>query len=129
MKAVAGQGLEGDRYFGGVGTFSSQKKPARQLTLIEEEAVAALRASGVELPAGASRRNITTRGVRLNPLVDREFTIGAVRVRGVKLCHPCGHLEHLTKPGVEKGLTERGGLNAEVLSDGEIKVGDAIVVA
>lgn len=68
-----------------------------------------------------------TRGVALNHLVGREFTIGDVTLRGVRPCEPCGHLERLTRPGVLKGLIHRGGLRAVVVSGGVIRVGDAIV--
>lgn len=130
-RAVAGKGLEGDRYSTGNGTYSKPKyDPGRQATLIESEALEALkREYGIELGPGASRRNIMTRGVSLNDLVGREFSVGAVRCRGVRLCEPCAYLQKLTQPGVVRGLAHRGGLNAEILTDGVIRVGDAISVA
>ncbi len=129
-RAVAGKGLEGDRYSSGNGTYSKPKHdPGAEATLIESEALEALRRDyGVELPPGASRRNITTRGVALNHLVGREFQIGAVRLRGIRLCEPCAHMQKLTRPGVMRGLAHRGGLNAEILTDGVIRVGDVIEV-
>ena len=133
-RALAGKGLDGDRYFNGSGTYSKSPSrprhdPGAEATLIESEALEALkRDCGVELAPGASRRNITTRGVALNDLVGREFTIGKVRFRGVRLCEPCAHLQKLTHPGVLSGLVHRGGLNAEILTDGVIRVGDAISV-
>jgi MOSC domain-containing protein YiiM len=128
VRAVAGKGLEGDRYFTRSGTYSKpQRDPGTEATLIESEALEALtRDYGIELAPGASRRNIMTRGVALNDLVGREFTIGAVAFRGVRLCEPCAHLQKLTQPGVMRGLVHRGGLNAEILTDGAIRVGDAI---
>jgi len=127
-RAVPGQGLEGDRYASQRGSFSDRGGPQREVTLIEEEAVRALlRDYKVELGPGDSRRNITTRGVALNHLVGREFRVGEVTLRGIKLCEPCSHLEKLTKPGVLKGLIHRGGLNAQVLKAGVIRVGDAVL--
>jgi MOSC domain-containing protein YiiM len=127
VPARAGKGLEGDRYFTGDGTFSKKPDPGRNITLIEREAIESAEAKyGVDLSEGAPRRNIQTRGVPLNHLVGKEFLIGDVRVKGVKLCEPCGHLESLTEPGVKQALIHRGGLRADILTDGTIKVGDPI---
>ncbi len=127
VRALAGKGLEGDRYFNAAGTYSYQGGAARQVTLIEVEAIEALkRDGGVEIEPGASRRNIVTRGVALNHLVGREFTVGAARLRGVELCEPCAHLQKLTRDGVVRGLVHRGGLNAEILTGGLIRAGDAV---
>lgn len=130
VRAVAGQGLEGDRYFTRMGTFSKKERPARQVTLVESEALAGLsREYGIELPPGATRRNITTEGVALNHLVGRSFQIGEATLRGIQLCEPCGHMERLSgHPGSREGLVHRGGLNAEVVVGGAIKVGDPITL-
>jgi MOSC domain-containing protein YiiM len=130
VEAVAGKGLIGDRYFLGAGTYSKEPRPDRQVTLIESEALEALaRDYKVELEPGASRRNITTRGVALNHLVGREFSVGPARLRGIKLCEPCNHLEAMTGREVRPGLVHRGGLRCEILSGGEISVGDSIQLA
>lgn len=128
VKALTGRGLEGDRYFTSTGTFAKKKsEPGRNITLIEAEAVeSANDEDGVELDYGEPRRNVITRGVPLNHLVGKEFTVGEVRVRGTKLCEPCGHLEGLTREGVKASLIHRGGLRADVLSDGMIRAGDPI---
>lgn len=128
--AVPGRGLEGDRYFAQAGTFSPKPAPDRDVTLIEIEAIEALaRDYGISLAPGESRRNILTRSVALNHLVNREFRVGAVTLRGVRLCDPCSHLERLTRPGVRKALIHRGGLRCQILSEGTIRVGDPIEVA
>jgi MOSC domain-containing protein YiiM len=130
VRAVPGQGLEGDRYASGSGTFSNNTGGGRQVTLIESEALEALEHDyGINLDRGASRRNIVTRGVALNHLVGREFRIGEATLRGVRLCEPCGHLEKLTHPGVRKGLTHRGGLRTDIVSGGLIRAGDLIDVS
>jgi MOSC domain-containing protein YiiM len=127
-RAVPGRGLEGDRYFAGVGTFSPQpQKPDFELTLIEQENVAAFaHKSGLRFSPAHARRNVVTRGVRLNDMVGREFLIGAVRVRGLRLCEPCSHLAKFTFPAALSGLVHQGGLRAQILSEGEIRVGDEI---
>lgn len=128
VRALAGRGLDGDRYAQSSGTFSERESAGRQVTLIEEEALAAIAAeAGIELAPGDSRRNVTTRGVPLNHLVGREFDVGGVRLRGVKLCEPCGYLQRtLGIDHLVQALAHRAGLNAEVLSDGKIGVGDPI---
>jgi MOSC domain-containing protein YiiM len=126
-RAVAGKGLEGDRYFIGSGTYSKPGATSAKVTLIEIEAIEALKRDyGIELAPGESRRNIATRGVALNHLVGREFKIGAVVLRGTHLCEPCAHLQKLTRQGVMRGLVHRGGLNAEILTGGVIRVGDTV---
>jgi MOSC domain-containing protein YiiM len=126
VRALAGHGLEGDRYAREAGTFS-KKSPSNQLTLVEEEALAAAaRDYNLAIAAGETRRNLLTCGIALNHLVGREFRIGEVRLRGIRLCEPCEHLQKLTGREVIKALLHRGGLRAEILSDGMIKVGDVI---
>jgi MOSC domain-containing protein YiiM len=124
VRALAGRGLEGNRYYWDSGCAPS----GRAVTLIAAEAVEALeREDGISLEPAATRRNVVTRGVDVNSLVGKRFLIGSVECEGVELCEPCAHLESMTKPGVIKGLVHRCGLNADILSDGEITVGDAVV--
>lgn len=114
VQAVSGRGLEGDRYFARQGTFFKKDtlRPDQEITLIEQEALEALaRDYSIELGPHESRRNIVTAGVSLNHLVEREFTVGGARLRGLRLCEPCGHLERLTGRKL-KGLVHRGGLRA-----------------
>ncbi len=122
VRALAGRGLEGNRYF-------FDAAPAGQaLTLIAAEAVEAMEQEhGVSLEPRETRRNVVTRGIDVNELVGKRFRVGDVECRGVELCEPCTSLQAMTKPGVIKGLAHRGGLNADILSDGEISVGDAVV--
>ncbi|MBI2912680.1 MAG: MOSC domain-containing protein [Chloroflexi bacterium] len=124
VRVVAGMGLEGDRHFGRPAREPGQ---GRDVTLIEIEAVeAAARDYGVKLGPGDSRRNIVTRGVALNHLVGREFAVGQVVLRGVRLCEPCAHLASLTDEKVLPALVHRGGLRAEVLREGVIRTGDPV---
>jgi MOSC domain-containing protein YiiM len=125
--AVTGRGLEGDRYFDGSGTYSTTPGTGRHVTLIESEALAAAESDyGLELPPGASRRNIVTAGVALNHLVGREFMVGEVRLLGTRLCEPCSHLAKLTGKPVVKALIHRAGLRADILDGGLIRVGDEV---
>ncbi len=129
VRAVPGRGLEGDRYFGGVGTFSAELPgPDSELTLIELEKVEAFRREyGVEVAPADARRNIVTRGVPLNDLVGQEFRVGEVRIRGLRLAEPCNHLAKLVgERRVLDGLVHKAGIRARILTDGVIHVGDAI---
>jgi MOSC domain-containing protein YiiM len=124
-RVVAGRGIEGDRYFLGTG-FYSDGRDGRQLTLIEAESLEALARDGLSLAPIECRRNLVTRGIRLNQLVGRRFRVGAVECLGIRLCPPCVHLEQLTRPGLLRPLAHSGGLRAHVLNDGEIRVGNDV---
>jgi hypothetical protein len=117
VRAVAGCGLEGDRYFRPEG-----QRPGGALTLIEAEAL-----EDVGLTGAQSRRQVVVRGVRLNDLVGKRFRVGSVECYGVMLCEPCLHLQELTRPGIIKELVHRAGLNADILTDGSIAVGDEVL--
>ncbi len=129
IKAVAGRGLEGDRYFH-IAEAAGEIEPKREVTLIETEAIeAAARDHALELEPGASRRNIETRGVPLNHLVGREFTVGDARLLGIKLAEPCSYLaKQVGDKKVIKALIHRGGLRAQILESGTIRVGDPIEI-
>ncbi len=127
VRAVPGRGLEGDRYFARSGTFSEKPGAGREVTLVESEALeAARREHDLDLPPGASRRNVVTAGVALNDLVGREFAVGEAVLRGVRLCEPCDHLDRLTGLPCSRVLVHRCGLRAEVLREGIIRPGDAV---
>ena len=124
--AVAGKGLEGDRYAEGAGTFSRRGGSGRDLTLIEAGALAELAAGGVDLDELEARRNLVVSGIDLDALIGRRFRVGEVECRGARRCEPCAHLERLTEPGVLRGLVHRGGLRADLLSGGKIRLGDEV---
>ena len=128
-EVVAGRGLVGDRYFTGDGYYS-QMPPltGRRLTLIEGEALAALEnETGIVLRPDECRRNLVTHGIDLDTLIGKRFRIGTIECYGERLCPPCGYLEKLTGlRGVNRGLTDRGGIRAESLLDGEIMIGDVV---
>ena len=119
-RAIAHRGLEGDRYERGAGTFSSGR-PGGALTLVAAEVLEELGLDGA-----TARRNVVTRGVRLEALVGRRFTVGDVVCEGMRLCEPCAHLERLAGRRILRPLVHRGGLRADVLVDGELRVGDAV---
>jgi MOSC domain-containing protein YiiM len=128
VRAIESSGLEGDRYAERRGTYTDTPGTGRHVTLIESEQIEALeREHGIKLAPGQSRRNITTRGVSLNELVDRELRVGEVVLRGMRLCEPCAHLQRLVgQEGVLEGLVHRAGLRCDIVSGGTIRVGDTI---
>ena len=127
VRAVEGLGLEGDRYYNRIGTYSNKHDESREATFIESEALAALTGDyHVELTGAESRRNFTTRGFALNHLVGRQFKVGEAVFRGIRLCEPCAHLEEVSGKTVRKGLIHRGGLRAQIIKSGLVRVGDDV---
>jgi MOSC domain-containing protein YiiM len=127
VEAVPGQGLAGDRYALGGGTWAQYPDLEKQVTLIDRDDVAAVAAdTGSELTAGDTRRNLVTTGVDLPSLVGRWFTVGDVLLFGMKRCPPCTHLERLTGVRLVKAMVHRGGINAAVFAGGRIAEGSVL---
>lgn len=129
IAATAGRGLAGDRYAEGKGVGQhGPAKPDQEVTLIEQEAITA---AGQEYKLSFThpdtRRNLLTEGVPLNHLVGQTFRVGEVLLRGIELCEPCGHLEKLTCAGIKRSLIHRGGLRAQIVRSGVLRVGDAVL--
>lgn len=129
VDAVAGKGLIGDRYFG------ADNYPGQNVTLVEAEEVERFKEQyGQSLPLDATRRNIVTRGVRLNDLVGKEFRIGDVVLYGVELCEPCAGLadtlenDELSNAEIVRALAHRAGLRTDVRTGGTIAVGATLEV-
>ena len=130
VEAVADRGLRGDRYFDGDGTYNEQPdlEPS-DVTLIEAEALAAAADEyGVDLDAGAHRRNVTTRAVDLGALVGERFRVGEAVIEGTGHCEPCGYMAELAEESeAATALDGRGGLDARIVESGTIAVGDDVV--
>ena len=125
--AVPGRGLEGDRYSEGSGTWSNHPGPGKEVTLIEIEAIEAMkREAEIDLAPQSARRNLVTRGVPLNHLVGLEFRVGEVVLRGIRLCEPCSYLEGITQQGIKAALAHRGGLRAVIVRGGVVRTGDTV---
>jgi MOSC domain-containing protein YiiM len=115
VEVKTGAGIAGDRY------------GDKDITLFEAEAIEDLKTNtGIELKPSEIRRNVMTRGISLNDLLGHRIRVGEVEAVVTELCHPCSHLQKLTQPGVLRGLVNRGGLNADVIDGGAIRVGDRI---
>ena len=123
VEALANQGLEGDRY----AESKFRRSPDYQVTLIELENIEAFaRTTGLAMTPEMPRRNIVTRGVRLNDLCGRRFKVGEAVFEGLELCEPCSLLAKRTHREVLKVLVGKGGLRARIISGGEIRVGDSV---
>lgn len=128
LTALAGQGIDGDRYTLATGTYSKKPEPGRQITLVEGEALDWLETEhGLTVRPEDCRRNVVTRGIELNPLVGRELMVGPVRVRVHRLCQPCRYIEKLLgQPALYERWWDKGGLRCEILEGGTIRPGDRI---
>jgi MOSC domain-containing protein YiiM len=128
VRAIPGVGLEGDRYALRTGHYSPDQKVDREVTLVAAEELERLgNAFDIVLEPGATRRNVTTRGIDLNPLVGRRFRIGPVECEATRLCEPCVYLATLVGAPIVEPLVHRGGLRARILTEGEVRVGDEVV--
>ncbi|OUS13381.1 hypothetical protein A9Q89_03100 [Gammaproteobacteria bacterium 53_120_T64] len=126
---VAGKGIVGDSYYKKMAGYSDNLSglPAKELTLIESEEIDLFNKSyGFSFSYRDFRRDIVTRGARLNELVGKEFMLGDIRLRGISLCEPCAHLENLLAAELMPSLANKTGLSAEIISTGSIAVGDSI---
>jgi hypothetical protein len=128
VQAIEGRGLDGDRYAARAGTFSprTDHRPGYDLTLTAAETLDDLADDGTPVDFVTTRRNILTRGIDLDALIGRTFTIGDVLSRGSRRCEPCAHLERVSGPGHLRPLIHRGGLRADILTDGTIATGATI---
>jgi MOSC domain-containing protein YiiM len=123
VEALTDEGLAGDRY----AEAKNRRSPDYQVTLMELENIEAFtQATGLPLTPEMPRRNIITRGIRLNGLCGKPFRVGHARFEGLALCEPCNLFAERTHRDVLKFFVGKGGLRARILSGGVIRVGDSI---
>tara|TARA_B100000900_G_C20561558_1_gene709113 strand:+ start:275 stop:715 length:441 start_codon:yes stop_codon:yes gene_type:complete len=124
INVVLNKGILGDRHY------KDFNDPYCQLSLIEAENIDYYNLKyGLNISYVNFRRNIVTKGVQLNDLVGKKFSIGNVKVEGIDLCRPCRHLtEVLNQSNIIKEFLRRGGLRCQILSSSEIHVGDEIKI-
>ncbi len=129
VKLEIGRGIVGDMYYLSKGTYSKKLEKSHdfEITLIEREEIDAFnQATGLDYGVGAFRRNLVTRGIRLNDLAGKEFSIGDVKFKGIRLCEPCAYLSGLLGPEIMDLMVHKAGLRAQILVDGSIEVYDSI---
>ena len=122
VEAIKGKGLLNDR------KFEENNQNKRQITLIEIENINHFnKISKTNIPAVDFRRNIITKNIKLNDLLDKEFFVGNVKLKAHDLCRPCKYLqEKLKQENFIKGFLHTGGLRCEIMSSGKISIGDLI---
>jgi MOSC domain-containing protein YiiM len=126
---IPGHGIEGDRYFQEPGIRHGITRTGRELTLIEMEAIESMCQDGVNISPDKTRRNIITHGVSLNDLVGKKFSVGEIQLLGIRLCEPCDYLASRTDPKIKQSMTHRGGLRADILTEGFIRINDPILAS
>lgn len=120
---VVGVGIAGDRYALKRGHWSDLRWPDQEITLFEAEV-----AERLALRPEQFRRNLVTRGVRLESLIGVRFAVGGVLLEGVRRCDPCRHIEQYTRDGMLREIGMDGGLRARIIRGGTLRAGDAIAV-
>ena len=126
VKAVAGAGIEGDRYWQGE-TPPEERDPTREITVVPIEGIrAAVEESGLDITPADMRRNIVTEGLDVRALIGKKFWIGEVQVEGLKDNPACAYLQRLAGKPLLKPMVDKGGIRGRIVSGGTIKQGDAI---
>ena len=122
IEVLENKGVVGDRHF------DEFNDPYCQLSLIESENIDFYNSKyNLNIPYVDFRRNIITKGIRLNDLIGKKFLVGNVKVEGIDLCRPCRHLtEILNQQNILKEFLRKGGLRCQILSSSEITIGDKI---
>ncbi|WP_440670106.1 MOSC domain-containing protein [Candidatus Pelagibacter sp. HIMB1483] len=124
IEVLANKGVVGDRHF------DDFNDPYCQLSLIESENIDYYNSKyGLNIPYINFRRNIVTKGIKLNELIGKKIKVGEVSIEGIDLCRPCRHLtEMLDQENILKEFLRRGGLRCQILTSAKIKVGDQIKI-
>ena len=121
---VAGKGVVGDRHF------KDYNDPLNQLSIIESENIDEYNTKyKLNIPYLNFRRNIVTRGIKLNDLVGKKISVGSVKLEVLDLCRPCRHLsEKLGRNDVIKEFLRKGGIRCQIMNDGKISLNNKIKI-
>ncbi len=122
VEVLANKGVVGDRHF------NEYNDPYNQITLIELENIDYYNNKyNLNIPYIDFRRNIVTKGIKLNDLINKKISVGDVKLEVIDLCRPCKHLqEKLNQNNIIKEFLRRGGIRCHILNSSQIKVGDNI---
>ena len=122
IEVLANKGIVGDRHF------NENNDPYNQITLIEQENIDYYNNKyNLNIPHIDFRRNIVTKGIKLNDLIDKKISVGNVRLQVIDLCRPCKHLqETLNQNNIIKEFLRKGGIRCQILTSSQIKTGDNI---
>jgi MOSC domain-containing protein YiiM len=124
INLIAGKGIVGDRHF------RDFNDPFNQLSIIESENIDEYNLKNkLSIPYLNFRRNIVTKGIKLNELLNKNIKIGSVKLDVIDLCRPCRHLsEKLGRDDIIKEFLRKGGIRCQIINDGKISVTDKIKV-
>ncbi len=124
INLIAGKGVIGDRHF------KDYNDPLNQLSIIESENIDEYNLKyKLNIPYLNFRRNIVTKGIKLNDLVEKKILIGSVKLEVIDLCRPCRHLsEKLGRYDIIKEFLRKGGIRCQILNDGKISLSDQIKI-
>jgi len=124
INLIAGKGIIGDRHF------KDYNDPFNQLTIIESENIDEYNLKNKSnIPYLNFRRNMVTKGIKLNDLVEKKISIGSVILNVIDLCRPCRHLsEKLNRNDIIKEFMRKGGIRCQIINDGKISLGDKIKI-
>jgi MOSC domain-containing protein YiiM len=122
----AGLGIVGDRYFG------SRAHVGASVTVFGLDAFDDVaRELGTDLDPVATRRNVFLRGVDVETLRRRPFSLdtgqGPVLFRGGRAANPCAWMDHEVTPGAFRAMRGRGGVRCDPVSDGVLVRGDGVL--
>ena len=121
---IAGKGIVNDRHF------KDYNDPLNQLSIIEGENIDEYNLKNkLNIPYLNFRRNIVTRGIKLNDLVGKKISIGSVKLEVLDLCRPCRHLsEKLGRNDIIKEFLRKGGIRCQIMNDGKISLNNKIKI-
>jgi len=124
INLIAGKGVIGDRHF------KNYNNPYNHLSIIESESIDEYNKKfNLDISYLDFRRNIVTKGIKLNDLIEKKLIIGDVKLEVIDLCRPCRHLsEKLEKNNIIKEFLRKGGIRCEILNNGKISTGDQIKI-
>ena len=124
INLIAGKGIVGDRHF------KDYNDPFNQLTIIESENIDEYNLRyKLNISYLNFRRNIVTKGIKLNNLVEKKISIGSVKLEVIDLCRPCRHLsEKLGRNDIIKEFLRKGGIRCQIINDGKISLNDQIKI-
>ena len=124
INLIAGKGVVGDRHF------KDYNDPLNQLSIIESENIDEYNLKyQLNIPYLNFRRNIVTRGIKLNDLVGKKISVGSVKLEVLDLCRPCRHLsEKLGRNDIIKEFLRKGGIRCQIMNDGKISLSDQIKI-
>tara|TARA_B100000965_G_C19044716_1_gene521055 strand:+ start:98 stop:541 length:444 start_codon:yes stop_codon:yes gene_type:complete len=124
INLIAGKGIVGDRHF------KDYNDPFNQLSIIESENIDEYNLKNkLNIPYLNFRRNIITKGIKLNGLLEKRIKVGSIELEVIDLCRPCRHLsEKLNKNDIIKEFLRKGGIRCQIINNGKIYLGDQIKI-